>query len=145
MGWADYLPLRRALAALCLAFLASGVAVAQDPKATAAQVTAREWLVLIDRGDAKASWEAASKKFRDALSLSAWTDALKKNRFPLGSVLDRSTVKTSFQTTFPGVPEGEYALVSYRTRFANTLQGHETVTLEREADGNWRVLGYFVR
>jgi len=60
-------------------------------------------------------------------------------------VLDRATVKTSFQKTFPGVPEGEYALVSYATRFANTLQGHETVTLEREADGNWRVLGYFVR
>ena len=69
----------------------------------------------------------------------------RRTAFPLGAVLDRATVKTSFQTNFPGVPEGEYALVSYRTRFANTLQGHETVTLEREADGNWRVLGYFVR
>ena len=84
MEVADYLPLRRALAALCLACLANGIAIAQDPKATAAQATARDWLVLIDRGDAQASWEAASKKFRDALSLSAWADALQEEPHPPG-------------------------------------------------------------
>ena len=145
MGRPTCLLLRRALVALCLALLADGIAIAQDPKASAAQATARDWLVLVDRGDAEASWNAASKRFRDAMSLSAWADALKKNRVPLGAVLDRATVKTSFQKNFPGVPEGDYALVSLVTRFANRLQGHETVTLEREADGNWRVLGYFVR
>jgi hypothetical protein len=145
MGLPKRLPLRRALAALCLVLLLDGIAVAQDPKASAAQATARDWLVLIDRGDAQASWSGASQRFRDAMTLSAWTDALKKSRVPLGTVLDRATVKTSFQKSFTGVPEGDYALVSFATRFANRLQGHETVTLEREADGNWRVLGYFVR
>lgn len=145
MGRPACLLLRCTLTLLCLVLLAGGIAFAQDPKASAAQATARDWLELIDRGEAQASWDAASKRFRDAMSLSAWADALKKNRVPRGTVLDRAAVKTSFEKSFPGVPDGEYALVSFATRFANSLQGHETVTLEREADGNWRVLGYFVR
>jgi hypothetical protein len=43
------------------------------------------------------------------------------------------------------VPEGDYALVGYVTNFAKRPEGHETVTLEHEADGTWRVVGYFVR
>lgn len=138
-------PARLALAALCLAWLATGTAIAQDPRASAAQAAARDWLVLIDRGDAPASWNAASKKFQDAMPLSGWADVLRKERVPLGAVRSRAALKTSFQKQFPGVPEGDYALVGFETSFANRPQGHETVTLEREDDGNWRVVGYFVR
>jgi hypothetical protein len=31
------------------------------------------------------------------------------------------------------------------TNFANKLRGQETVTLERESDGKWRVLGYSIQ
>ena len=55
---------------MCLAWLATDVAVAQDSRATAAQAAARDWLVLTDRGDAQASWDAAGKKFRAALAQS---------------------------------------------------------------------------
>jgi hypothetical protein len=138
-------PWRRALAAFCLAWLAAGAAVAQDPKATAAQAAARDWLVLIDRSDAQASWNAAGKKFQAALSLSGWIDALRKTRAPMGAPTSRTAVKTGFQRTFAGVPDGDYARVGYATSFANNAQGHESVTLEREVDGKWRVVGYFVR
>ena len=140
-----YVPARCVLAALCLAWIATGAAIAQDPRASALQVAARDWLVLIDRGDALASWNAASKRFQDAMSLSAWSDALKKERVPLGAVQSRAALKTSFQKQFSGVPEGDYALVGFETGFANRPRGHETVTLQREDDGNWRVVGYFVR
>jgi Protein of unknown function (DUF4019) len=136
-------PVRSALAALCLVWLAT--AVAQDPKAISAQAAARDWLALTDRGDAQASWNAASKKFRAALSLSGWADSLKKERVPLGAVRSRAAHKTTFESRFPGVPEGEYMLVAYVTDFANRAQAQETVTLERDADGKWRVVGYSVR
>lgn len=133
-------PARLAAAALCSVWLAT--AFAQDPRATSAQAAARDWLALADRGDAQASWDAASKKFQAALPVAAWADSLKKERAPLGAVLSRTALKTTFKKTFPGVPEGDYALVVFETNFANRTEDHETITLEREADGKWRVVGY---
>lgn len=132
---------RRVVAAFWLASVAS-IAAAQGPNATAVQAAARDWLSLTDRGAVQASWEAAGQKFRTALPLAAWADELKKERAPLGAVASRATFNTSFRNTFPGEPEGEYALIAYMTSFAGRPQGRETVTLEREADGKWRVIGY---
>jgi hypothetical protein len=136
---------RRAFVACCLAWLASGAAVAQDPNASAAQAAARDWLALTDRVDAQASWSAAGKKFQAAMPVSGWADALKKTRAPLGALKSRSIFKTSFQKSFPGVPDGEYALIIYTSSYANKADGRETVTLEREPDRKWRVVGYFIR
>ncbi len=114
---------RFALAALCLAWLATGTAIAQDPRASAAQAAARDWLVLIDRGDAQASWNAAGKRFQAAMPLSGWADALRKERVPLGAMGSRAALKTSFQKIFPGVPEGDYALVGFRDELCQETPG----------------------
>ena len=45
----------------------------------------------------------------------------------------------------PGVPDGEYSLLVFRSGFTKKADSRETVTLEREADGVWRVIGYFIR
>jgi ketosteroid isomerase-like protein len=136
---------RRALGAFLLAWLATGAAVAQDPNASAAQAAAHDWLALVERGDAQASWSAAGQKFQAAMPVSGWTEALKKMRVPLGAMKSRTIVKTSFQKSFPGVPDGDYALIIYTTSYANKADGRETLTLEREPDGKWRVVGYFIR
>jgi Protein of unknown function (DUF4019) len=55
-------------------------------------------------------------------------------------------LSTTFKTNFAGAAaEGDYALLLYRTSFANRTDARETVTLEREPDGTWRVIGYFIR
>ncbi len=131
---------QRLVAVICAAWLVAGFALAQDPKATAAQGAAREWLALADRADAQASWSAAGKKFQAAMA-----DALAKARTPMGSVKSRTIFKTDFTKSFPGAPDGDYALIVYTTSFANKAEGHETLTLERESDGKWRVVGYFIR
>jgi hypothetical protein len=135
---------RRSVALICVAWLVAGIAVAQDPKATAAQAAARDWLALADRSDAQASWNAAAKKFQAAMSAAGWAEALAKVRTPLGPVQSRAISKTGFRKTFQDVPEGDYALIVYVTNFANKVRGQETVTLERESDGKWRVLGYSI-
>ena len=134
---------RRVVALCCLAWIA-GLAAAQDPNAIAAQVAARDWLALTDRGDAPASWNAAGKKFKNALPPATWAEALERERAPLGPMLSRAISKTGFEKTFPSAPDGDYALVAYATSFANRPVGRETVTLEREVDGTWRVIGYDV-
>jgi len=134
-----------ALAAFCLAWLASGTAVAQDPNASAAQAAAHDWLALVERGDAQASWSAAGQKFQAAMPVSGWADALEKMRTPLGAVKYRTIVKTDFRKSFPGAPEGDYALIIYTTSYENKAVGSETLTLEHEPDGMWRVVGYSIR
>ena len=134
----------RALAAiLCLA---AGVSAGQDPKSILAQKAAREWLANTDKVDAVASYNAAGAKFREAVTVDRWSEALQKARTPMGALEQRTTVETTFDNKLPdGGREGEYALVMFRTAYAKKADSVETVTLEREKDGVWRVIGYLIR
>jgi hypothetical protein len=130
---------------LCVALSTQNAARAQDPGATIVQKAARDWLALTDRGDAGASWNAAGKLFQNAISVDRWAEGFKKVRSPLGPVAERTMLSTQFTKTFQGAPDGDYALLVFRTNFANKTDARETVTLQRETDGNWRVVGYFIR
>lgn len=139
---------RRALLvilACCLSATGSGSALAQDPRATAAQKEARSWLALTDRGDALASWSATGKQFQNAISADKWADSLKQVRPPLGALVERTLLSTQFTTSFQGAPDGDYVLLVFRSSFAKKIDSGETVTLEHEADGAWRVIGYLIR
>ena len=140
IGW---LTVRCAAPAVALACL-STLALAQNPDATTVQGIARDWLVLTDRGDAGASWDAAARQFRNALPRDRWAASLQKARDPLGAITQRAVLSTTFATSFPGAPDGNYAIVLFRSSFAKKADATETVTLEREADGAWRVVGYLI-
>jgi hypothetical protein len=120
-------------------------AQAQDPQATAAVAAARDWLLMTDHGDAAESHKRAGARFRAAMKVSEWQAALARERLPRGSVAQRTVVQTAFQRGVPGAPDAEIALLQFRTSFAKQADAGETVTLEREADGAWRVVGYFIR
>ena len=132
-------------AVVCLAlFVAAGVQ-AQDPRASEAQAAARSWLLIADKGDVEASWSAAGKKFREVLDVTRWRRGLTEARQPLGEVRTRTVLATRFDTKMPGGPDGDYVQVLFETDFAQNSSGRETVTLEREPDGVWRVMGYLIR
>ena len=110
------------------------------------QGAARDWLVVADSLDGAASWNAAGQKFKDVIGADEWGVALRKARAPMGAVLQRTMLATTFDKRSPaGGPDGEFAIVIFRTAFGNKVDSSETVTLEREADGTWRVIGYFIR
>ena len=140
----------RVLVALALWFMASVLAVlsptalAQDPRITEAQRVAREWLVLSDGGDTRATYAGASAKFRGAMTLEQWVDASAKARAPYGAVKQRSLASSQAALQAPNMPDGTYVLLIYRTNFANR-DASETITMEREADGVWRLVGYSIR
>lgn len=121
-----------------------GPASAQDPRGSVVQKEARGWLALTDHGDASASWRASGKKFQGAITEDQWTAALREVRPPLGELTDRTLISTQFTNSFPGSPDGEYALLVFRSSFVKKVDVHETVTLEREGDGAWHVIGYFI-
>jgi len=137
---------RRALLAAAAAIAVGVISpplAAQDARSADAQNAAREWLALTDRQDGTASWNAAGAKFREASPVDRWTDALKQVRGPLGALATRAVASTRFATSFPGFPEGDYAVIVFRASFANKPIVRETVTLEREGNA-WRVIGYLI-
>ena len=138
---------RRAALAMLAALAASSIApasLAQDPRALEAQEAAREWLALADRQDADAARSAAGAKFRDALAADRWRDALRSVRGPLGEVTQRTVVSTQLTRTLSGQPDGDYALVAFRTSWSRKPVGRELVSLEYES-GRWRVIGYVIQ
>ena len=147
-GAAAHAASRRAVlraAALAVPMLLTVPAVAQDARQTLVQGIARDWIALVDAGRYEDSWKATGAKFRLAITPARWSESVVKVRGPLGKLVKRTVLRTSFTRTFPGVPEGDYAIVIFRTAYEKRDDGDETVTLEREADGVWRVIGYVVR
>ena len=141
---------RRALAALALVAISvafgtvSTTALAQDPRITEAQRAARDWLALSDAGDVQGSYAAASPKFQAAMTPQQWAEASAKARGPYGAVLQRTLAATQASVQVPNLPEGTYVLLMFRTNFANR-DASETITMERGADGTWRLVGYSIR
>lgn len=135
----------RALVVAAAALLSIGLAAAQNPRASVVQQTARSWLATTDRGDAAESWKSAGKQFQTALTVERWAESLQRVRPPLGPVASRGLLATEFRKSFPGAPDGEYAIIVFRTSFAKKQDAREMVTLAHEADGAWRVIGYFIR
>ena len=137
-------PLR---ALVAIATLAVGVSLAQDPRSGVVQHSARAWLAQVDRLDAAASFAAAGEKFRAPITIEQWADALEKARAPLGAAVQRTIVETAFDRAAApdGGTEVDIAVILFRTAFAQKTASTESVTLALDADGAWRVIGYFIR
>ena len=89
---------------------------------------------------------SAGKQFQTGVTVVRWAKALEMVRTPVGEVVDRALLSTEFLRTFPGAAgDGDYVVAQYRTSFAKRTGVRESLTLEREADGVWRVIGYVIR
>jgi hypothetical protein len=111
----------------------------------AAQVAARSWLRLVDRARYGESWDSAAGVFRKAVSKPAWEAAVRQARTPFAALGARKLLGASFQTRLPNAPPGEYVVLQYRAEAKGGRTVVETVTPAKDADGTWRVSGYYVR
>ena len=133
-----------ALASIVL--MVTGVVSAQDPRAGMAQVAARDWLAKTDKLDAEGSYAAAGGKFREPITLAQWSAAIAQVRAPLGDVSQRAVVETAVdKVKSDGGADIEIVMLRFRTSFAKKAEVTEVMTLEHEADGVWRVIGYEIR
>ena len=106
----------------------------------ATEEAALAWLVPMDAGDWNASFAAAGKQFREGITMAGWQEAAQAARGPLGAVVDREAI--AYQAV--NAPPHGYRVVQFRTDFANREGATESVTLEKESDGRWKVVGYFI-
>lgn len=104
---------------------------------------AKRWLLFVDGGDYARGWERAGEPFKAQVPASVLRSKIAPVREPLGAILQRTLFHVTFSSTAPGLPEGKYAAVQYRSRFANKNAAGETVWLDMEGD-RWAVIAYFI-
>jgi hypothetical protein len=110
-----------------------------------AERAAQEWLALADIVDTRGTWAAAASLFRNAVPHDEWARSLHAVRDPLGPVVARTLRSGHTAGELPGAPDGEYVVLEFDTQFARKRAAVETVTPMRDADGAWRVSGYYIR
>lgn len=106
---------------------------------------ADSWLKLIDAEKYPESWESAAGIFRSSITKEKWAEAVSAVRKPIGKVTGRDAASSEFHPELPGVPDGEYVIIKYRSSFANKRNTVELVTAAKDTDGVWRIAGYFVK
>lgn len=133
--------------ALALLFaLPAGALHAEPTDMTKAGVAAAEhWLALVDAGQGAHSWREASALLRATVTAEQWAGAVQAARAPFGEFKSRKLVSARYTTTLPGAPAGEYVVIQYEAAFARRTGVTETVTPMREADGSWKVSGYYIK
>lgn len=145
------------IAAASLALLALGMLIplhaqnfpaneAEQKKTAVAAII--PWLEEIDHGDYAKSWTDASKFFQKAITSDAWVAALGSARKPCGMIKSRTLASALFQKDVPTgvtVSHGEYVVAQFDTSFENIAHAVETVTFQKDSDGQWRAAGYFIK
>ncbi len=119
---------------------------ASEPEAIEeARVETVAWLSLTDTGQYESSWHSASALFKAAVSKEDWEKSLSAVRTPIGVLETREMATSKFSTTLPGAPDGEYVVFQFNSSFEHKATALETVTAMKDADGAWRVAGYFIK
>ena len=111
----------------------------------AANRAASGFLAMLDEGKFADSWTEGAVLLRGAVPQAHWNGVVGSMRKPLGEVKSRKQLSSTYTRSIPGAPDGEYVIVQYQTEFANKAGAVETVTPMREADGSWKVSGYFLK
>jgi hypothetical protein len=124
---------------------AEAAAAATAAKTAAAVGAAESWLALTDAGKYAESHKAAASLFQGAVTPDAWASAMTASRKPLGALVSREVLTSSYATALPGAPDGEYVVIQFQTSFANKASAVETVTPMVDKDGKWHVSGYFIK
>jgi uncharacterized protein DUF4019 len=134
------------LLALAVPLLARAQATdSASVEVAAAQTAARAWLTLVDETRYAASWDSAAAVFRSAVTKADWERAVLQARGPFEPFGVRKLLGANLTRSLPGAPPGQYVVLQYETEVSNDRTVIETVTPKKEADGAWRVSGYFVR
>lgn len=130
---------------LVLALTGLQQAKAADADEAAAEKAALSWLSLVDESKYPQSWTEAASNFKLAVKKAQWEAQIKAARAPMGKTISRTLKTKKYATSLPGAPDGEYVVIQFETKFANKSAAVETITPQKDKDGQWRVGGYFIR
>ena len=141
--------LREAACFLMLGFVLSGTTLVAEEKEKdrnkVAIAAAEKWLRIVDEEKYAESWQETAERFKRSVTADQWRQALDGTRKPLGKQIARKVKKSSYVTSVPGGPDGQYVIIEFAASFENKKTAIETVTPMLEKDGVWRVAGYYIK
>ena len=123
-----------------------GACSESNPEAErSAYEASKPWIALMDKGDYEKCWDAAAPWFREEVaSRDMWISKAHETRDPFGEMKFRELRTTTYATNPIGAPDGEYTIVVYSSSWdAGSI--YETVSMQRQPDGSWGVVGYHVK
>jgi hypothetical protein len=118
---------------------------ADQVKEAAAGKAAEAWLKLLDQGEYGKTWEEAGTYFKGRVAREQWVRQISSVREPLGAVKSRKHAGATYTKQLPGAPDGEYVVIQCQTSFEHKQSAVETVTPTLDKDGQWRIVGYFIK
>jgi len=116
-----------------------------DGETTQGVTAAKAWLELVDSKRYKESWIDAAPFFKERVPEKDWVKMVSLARAPFGDVKSRELKNATYATSLPGAPDGAYVVIQFKTSFANKADAIETITPMKDAKGDWRVSGYFIK
>ena len=99
-------------------------------------------LALLDGGSYSKVWEGVAATMQSTMSQTDFDKGMQSIRTPLGKMVSRDLKSQKHKTHLPGLPDGDYWVVSYNTTFENKPNVAETLVLALGQDGSWKVAGY---
>lgn len=131
---------------ILVSLFSAGSALAQNSeKEKAALAAAQAWLSKVDAGEYEQSWTDAAGFFRNAVGQDSWVQSLTGIRTPMGQLTSRTVIGTTYKSSLPGAPDGEYVIIQFQSAFTHKQSAVETVTPMLDQDGQWRVSGYYIK
>jgi hypothetical protein len=106
---------------------------------------AAHFLFLVDTEEYAKSWEVSSETLKKMLTQEAWNDQITKIRAFLGPIIERVQHDISYTDTAGDVLPGEYVIMTFISRFELRERVTETITLLLGDNGQWQVVGYFLK
>jgi hypothetical protein len=101
----------------------------------------QRWLSLIDENKYLETWGSLSGIFKKTTTKEQWLDDLDGFRKPLGKLLER---KLLYVTESSDEHLGKYLIVQYQSLFENKISKGEAVSVVRDSEGAWKILGYSI-
>ena len=120
-----------------IGIVAAGTAIGGG-REDAAISAANQWLALVDADQYESSWKNAASLFKNSVSQESWGTSISAVRGPLGKLISREAISAVYMTSMPGVPDGDYVIIQYRTVFEKKRESVETVTPMLEGE-EWKV------
>lgn len=123
-----------------------GAGAANEVDAVAKAVSAAQtWLTFTDNGKFAESWDHAASSFQQGIPKDTWEQLSNKVRTPLGARKSREVSDGPSSPTLTRMPTGAVVVIQFATSFDNLPAAGETVSLNLEPDGLWKVSGYRIK
>lgn len=114
-------------------------------QADAQNQAAQDWLDLAGQGKYKESWDSASAVVKDSITSAQWESSTASTIAQVGARLTRGLDGRAEVSAVPGLPDGEYVILTFSSSFANKATAVEKLTLKKDADGTWRTAAYSIQ